>query len=145
MYYRLNEEGGILDFSRTKYHEDCLYTDLSISVAWDGLAYIEGTAPEEPAEVVQERLQSDFTNAIQAYLDFEAQKLGYDNCHSVCTYIDTGVAKFDAEGAAFRKWRSLVWDKCYVILASVKAGERPIPTHEELIAEMPKLVIVYGQ
>jgi hypothetical protein len=95
--------------------------------------------PEEKAAKLQKR----YTDLIQRILDAEAQKLGYDNCNSVCTYVDTGVAKFDAEGVAFRKWRSAVWALGYELLAEVQAGTRPVPTEEELIDLLPKLEIVY--
>ena len=99
--------------------------------------------PEPTAEEQAAAIQKHYTDLIQRLLDTEAQKLGYDNCNSVCTYVDTGVVKFDAEGAAFRKWRSAVWAMGYELLAEVQAGTRPVPTEEELIALLPKLVIEY--
>lgn len=96
-------------------------------------------------EELQARIQKQLTDAVQHVLDTKAQDLLYDNCLSVCSYIDTGVAKFDAEGKAFRAWRSAVWAKGYEILAQVQSGERAIPTEEELIAELPELVIVYEE
>ena len=94
-------------------------------------------------EDLQKRIQKQLTNAVQRVLDSKAQELNYDSCLSVCSYVDTGVAKFDAEGRAFRAWRSAVWAKGYEILAQVQAGQRAIPTEEQLIAELPKLVINY--
>ena len=38
-----------------------------------------------------------------------------------------------------RQLRSLAWARCYEILAQVQAGQRSIPTEEELIAEMEAL------
>ena len=99
--------------------------------------------PEPTIEELQAQIQAQLTNAVQHVLDAKAQELLYDNCLSVCSYIDTGVPKFDAEGRAFRVWRSAVWAKGYEILDQVKAGYRPIPTEEELIAELPQLVINY--
>ena len=99
--------------------------------------------PEPTIEEKQAQIQAQLTNAVQRVLDNKAQELLYDNCLSVCSYIDTGVPKFDDEGKAFRSWRSAVWAKGYEILAQVQAGEREIPTEEELIAELPELVIVY--
>lgn len=108
--------------------------------------YYEVVALPEPTPEEQEAaLQAQYTALIQSMLDKEAQKLGYDNCNSVCTYVDTGVAKFDAEGVAFRKWRSAVWAKGYELLAEVQAGTRPIPTEEELVELLPKLEIVYTE
>ena len=46
-------------------------------------------------------LQKEYTDFIQSMLDEEAQKLGYDNCNSVCTYINSGVDKFDTERRSF--------------------------------------------
>jgi hypothetical protein len=107
-------------------------------------AYYEVIGHPEPTEEEKAAaLQTQYTALIQSMLDREAQKLGYDNCNSVCTYVDTGVAKFDAEGVAFRKWRSAVWAKGYELLAEVQAGTRPIPTEEELVELLPKLEIVY--
>lgn len=88
-------------------------------------------------------LQKQYTDLIQGILDAKAQSLGYDNCNSVCTYIDTGVQKFDDEGVAFRKWRSAVWAKGYELLAEVKSGARAIPTADELIQLLPSLEIIY--
>ena len=54
-------------------------------------------------EEMQLDIQNNYTNLIQSILDKEAQTLGYDNCLSVCSYMDTGVQKFDDEGTCFRK------------------------------------------
>ena len=99
--------------------------------------------PEPTPEEIAEQIQQNFTNLIQNFLDSKAQELNYDSCLSVCSYVDTGVAKFDAEGKAFRSWRSAVWAKGYEILARVQSGQREIPTEEELFAELPELVIEY--
>lgn len=92
-----------------------------------------------------EETQKFLTAVVQNFMDAEAAKLGYDNCNSVCTYVDTGVAKFDDEGRAFRAWRSQVWAKGYEILAEVQEGKRAIPTTEELLAELPTIVITYTE
>lgn len=100
--------------------------------------------PEELKAQEEARIQKQLTDAVQHVLDSKAQELLYDNCLSVCSYIDTGVQKFDAEGKAFRAWRSQVWAKGYEILAQVQSGEREIPSEENLIAELPELVIEYS-
>lgn len=100
--------------------------------------YFEVVANVTP-EPTPEEIQAQLTVSVQRYLDTTAQKLNYDNCLSVCSYVDTGVAKFDEEGVAFRQWRSAVWQKGYEIVGAVKAGTRGIPTEEELFAELPKI------
>ena len=99
--------------------------------------------PEPTPEEQEAALKKYYTDFIQSMLDKEAQKLGYDNCNSVCTYIDTGISKFDSEGQSFRIWRSKVWNKAYEILDLVKNGSMEIPTEEELISMLPKLEIIY--
>ena len=105
--------------------------------------HFEIVAVEIPIEVKLASIQKKMTDLVQLVLDSKAQELLYDSCLSVCSYIDTGVPKFDAEGRAFRAWRSAVWAKGYEILAQVQAGQRPIPSEEQLIAELPQLVINY--
>lgn len=53
--------------------------------------------PESTEEEIKAQLQAQYTNYIQSILDDEAKKLGYDSCLSVCSYVNTGVTKFDAE------------------------------------------------
>lgn len=104
----------------------------------------EPYVPLEPTqEEIEARIQKQLTDAVQHVLDSKAQELNYDSCLSVCSYIDTGVARFDSEGKAFRAWRSAVWERGYEILAEVQEGKREIPTEEELLAELPELVIEY--
>lgn len=93
----------------------------------------------QPYGDTPEEIQAMLTAKVQKYLDTTAQKLNYDSCLSVCSYVNTGVAKFDEEGEAFRKWRSAVWEKGYEIVAQVQEGTREIPTEEQLFAELPKL------
>lgn len=93
----------------------------------------------------EKMIQNQLTQAVQNALDAKAQELKYDSCLSVCSYVDTGVQKFDDEGRAFRAWRSAVWAKGYEILAQVQAGVREIPTEEELLEMLPELVITYSE
>lgn len=145
MFYRKNKDGSILDYSESKYLDECLYTEEAIVESWNGIPYLESECPQMPKELLEARIQKQLTDAVQRVLDNKAQELNYDSCLSVCSYIDTGVPKFDAEGKAFRAWRSAVWAKGYEILAEVQAGQREIPTEEELLAELPELVIEYSE
>lgn len=66
-------------------------------VEFDKKIYIESEIPQLTPEEQKAKLQKEYTDLIQSMLDKEAQKLGYDNCNSVCTYINSGVDKFDTE------------------------------------------------
>ena len=113
--------------------------------ALDNPEMVEKEVLPQDTEQTETEIQERLTRSIQGRLDKKAKELLYDSCLSVCSYVDTGVQKFDAEGRAFRKWRSAVWEKGYEILDQVKAGQRDIPTEAELLAELPELVIVYEE
>jgi hypothetical protein len=96
----------------------------------------EVTAHEQ--SITQEKL----VEAVQAHMDAAARQLGYDDIKSAVTYADEpAVLQFQLEGRAFRAWRSLVWQYCYAQLDAVLAGTRTVPTPEQLIDELPPLVL----
>lgn len=96
-------------------------------------------APKSPTP---EQIIEAMRAAIQAHMDTASQSYGYDDVKAAVTYADEpAVPKFQAEGRAFRAWRSLVWAHAYGVLDAVQAGDRERPTADELLAELPKLVI----
>lgn len=96
---------------------------------------IAAPPPPPTAEQIQARLSA----AVQAMLDAKARELGFDNIFTGVSYADEGsVPSFQAHGRQLRLWRSLVWERCYEILAEVLAGTSPIPTAEALLAELPQ-------
>ena len=72
-------------------------------------------------------------------LDDFARTRNYDNILSACTYATSTVAKFCAEGQYCVDARDATWNACYVILADVQAGTRPMPTLEQIMSELPVL------
>lgn len=88
-----------------------------------------------------EEKKSVIVNSIQGMMDQAAKEKGYDDIKSAVTYVDDDDPVFDAEGRAFKSWRSSVWRTCYRILADVESGNRPEPTTAELLAELPKLIL----
>lgn len=98
--------------------------------------------PVEPDPVPQtpDQIKAALAGSVQNHLDVAARSRGYDSILSAVTYADEYSVKiFQKEGQAFRLWRSLVWEKCYAILAEVIAGTREIPGADALIAELPPL------
>ena len=87
----------------------------------------------------QEEVKKMFTDAIQKYLDTTAQSRRYDNIFTAISYVNSTDETFAREAQACLVWRDKVWRKCYDILDAVEAGEREIPTMEELIAELPTI------
>lgn len=87
-----------------------------------------------------EQIVSAYTAHIQKRLDTFAKTRGYDSALSCCTYATSTVAKFAAEGQYMVEARDLTWAQAYEILADVESGLRPMPTLQELDAELPELV-----
>lgn len=81
----------------------------------------------------------DFTAAIQAHLDRFAQTRNYDGIMSVATYATSTVPKFAAEGQYAVEARDMTWAKGYAIMDEVMSGARPMPTIDEVLAELPTL------
>lgn len=86
-------------------------------------------------------VQVALNGAVQVYLDAGARSLGYDSIATAVTYADEpAVPAFEAQGKAFRTWRSLVWASAIATLDAAKNGSRPVPTAEELVATLPAFV-----
>ena len=113
-----------------RYYKDILEWEASGGV-------IEPEFTDEQLEInIKEQTKFYLEISVQSHLDAEAQKLGYDNIVSACTYASAS-NPFQAEGKSFVSWRGNVWATCYQILADVEAGIRPVPTEAELLAELP--------
>ena len=86
-----------------------------------------------------EEIKAELKAAVQAHMDATVRLRNYDSIMSCCTYHVSTDPTFAAEGAAASSWRDAVWRHCYSVLNDYEAGVRPIPTAEELIAELPAL------
>lgn len=77
---------------------------------------------------------------IQEHMDSVARQYGYDDIATAVTYAEEpAVPKFQAEGKAFRAWRSITWSMAYAYMAEVEAGTKPLCTPEEAVAMVPPL------
>ena len=84
-------------------------------------------------------LIAEFTRRIQRRLDVFAKTRGYDGILSAATYATSGDLDFSVEGQYAVDVRDSTWRKAYEILGDVTDGLRPLPTWEELEAELPAL------
>lgn len=82
---------------------------------------------------------NQFKAEIQKRLDNFAQTRGYDNTLSCCTYADSAIEKFAIEGQYMKQTRDQQWATGYQIIADVQAGNREVPTLEQLFIELGPL------
>lgn len=104
--------------------------DTPLGFIWNGTDFVPDI------EVVKRELKA----AVQAHMDATVQARNYDGIMSCCTYHSSTDPAFAAEGTAALAWRDAVWRHCYQVLADHQAGLRPVPTADELIAELPALI-----
>jgi hypothetical protein len=77
---------------------------------------------------------------VDRLIDATAHARGYDSAVSLVSYrFDEAQPAWAAEAEAFFAWRSQVWAYVIAQLALVIAGERPQPTADELLAELPPI------
>lgn len=91
---------------------------------------------QAPAEHVIACVQA----AVQQRLDDFARTRNYDGILSAATYATSAVPKFATEGQYAVQARDVTWAACYQIMDDVQAGLRPMPTIEQVLAELPALV-----
>jgi len=92
--------------------------------------------PEFSEEEIFNRKQQAFNNAIQTHLDTKAKEFRYDNIMSARSYAGYD-NQFQEEAQKLAVWASNCWVKAGEIDADVKAGNRDIPTIDEVLDELP--------
>jgi hypothetical protein len=124
-------------------HELWIKTAQELDGVWslvDGKV-VKKPFPDPPPLTTEQTIEL-FRTEIQKHMDAAAAAAGYDDIKTAVTYADEpAVPKFQAEGIAFRAWRSLVWAYGYEQMSAVQSGARELPTIEALIAELPPLVM----
>lgn len=137
-------EGGI-EITSEQYSAAINGMCAGLEVAIEGgFQLLPPKEPDQDPEPTQtpDQLIERFRVVIQEHMDVAARLAGYDDIKTAVTYAEEpAVPKFQAEGKALRAWRSLVWAYGYEQIAAVQSGDRPLPTPEELIAELPLLVM----
>jgi hypothetical protein len=99
-------------------------------------------APPPPTEQeVQEAARAHYDFVVKSHLDTWAQSRSYDSIDSLVLYANENEPNetYKKEGARGVVLKSLTWQKCYEIMTKVLSGQRPMPTEEELLAELPVL------
>lgn len=97
----------------------------------------EGNIPLPP-EISFEEQYKNFLEKIEDYYDKKAQEKNYNN-RFTCALRASYAGPFQQEGIFFGSWMDNCNKICYDILKDVKAGNRDIPSFEEVISEFPSM------
>lgn len=117
-------------------------------------AFIESCAPRDWFETLEAKLdggigaiapllgamgslQDLVVREVQLRLDGMAKARGYDGIVSLCSYAGSSNLHFAADARHGLDVRDAAWSQCYQILDDVTAGDRPVPTLDLVLAEMP--------
>jgi hypothetical protein len=102
----------------------------------NGFEIVDGT-PEEPPP--DEPTIADYASAAQLVVDKRAKDRGYNDAVTLASYVGSTIPEWAAEAQTFVAWRDSVWVYANTQLALVEAGERPQPTVQEFIEELPAI------
>jgi hypothetical protein len=97
---------------------------------------VEPTA-EEKMQAALAKVSKEFTDVIQNYMDTVVRARGYDGILSLCTYATSTNERFAREGQAGVNFRDACWTLGHQLEDEVLAGERGIPTEQELLDLLP--------
>ena len=93
------------------------------------------TPPDRPDRLAIARKAYD--DATEKLLNDRAAAWGYADMSRATTYGASTVQKFANEAATLIAHRDDVWLAAFAILTAVQAGERPMPTLDAYLAELP--------
>lgn len=126
-------------FTNQEYADLAVWCNANNATIEDRGEYYEGV--EIPPYVPTEKeIQEELERGIEAWMNTVVAERDYDSIDTcIARYTDSPNPKYAQEAKAVKNWNTEVWDKCWDILAEVKEGKRPIPTLEEVIAELPIL------
>ena len=101
-------------------------------IDWTKVKTKEQKAQEAQAATIK-RLESD----VDRHIAEACKAWGYDSADSISKYMARPNSVWHDECIALGDWIDGCWLKCHEVMNDVLAGSRPVPTSEELVAELP--------
>lgn len=95
--------------------------------------------PPAPKPKTNDEIIFELTQALEAHYDAIAQTKRYDN-RFTCALRAGYTGPFQAEGIAFAQWMDTCNAYGYQVMSDCLNNLRPVPSSEELIAELPLIV-----
>lgn len=151
MKYKIIETG--VEFPASHLPEHFPYASLPPTLSTDDLAFLglvvvpdEEPLPLTPEELAsqemtrQQQFQKDVVDTLQARLDAFAHTRSYDSILSACTYANSLIPRFRADGQCCVNIRDASWEALYNLLNEVKDGVKPMPSSvEDVLSTLPAM------
>ncbi|EJO31664.1 hypothetical protein [Achromobacter marplatensis] len=118
-----------------RFHSDFKWVECDLHVTV-GDKYAGGTfsKPAVDAGAAERHLIA----VVQHHMDVRARQSIYDDLKTAISYADEPASpQYQAEGRAFRAWRSRVWEAFYRIRADIASGATPPLSDKALIESLP--------
>lgn len=94
----------------------------------------------DPVPMSRSDLISSLDRVVQKYLDDFAKTRGYNSIESACSYKGSTNPTYNEEGTYCMQARDNVWQVFYSEIALLEQDDSlPVPSAEQLIAELPSL------
>jgi hypothetical protein len=100
---------------------------------------VEVSIEEIPWQERQDVLIGELENAVDQHIRTVCTSKGYDSEDSLSKYMARPNSPWYAECIALGDWIDACWLKCHEVLNAIIAEERPAPTAEELLTELPAI------
>jgi len=100
--------------------------------------HVEAGVEEIPVAEQQEAALKALESSVDQHIFSAVHAKGYDSENSLSKYMARPNSPWYAECVALGDWIDACWLKCHEVTNAVLAGERPAPTAEELLAELPE-------
>lgn len=95
--------------------------------------------PADPQQL-EKYIRNLFRDQVANHMNNASVENGFYSVLDAASYAgESSVPRLQKLGAAFRKWRSLVWDYADTQISLIASKQRPQPTIEEFLAELPAL------
>jgi hypothetical protein len=87
-----------------------------------------------------DRAFNSVQDAVQSFMNIKAAERRYDSIQSAA--LRAGYpGPYHDEGVAYGTWMDACWSHCYAVMADVQASSRPVPSSDQMIAELPALAL----
>lgn len=127
-------EKPAFDPSTHKLTESLTLGSAEVVQSWS----VEALTPDEQLQYLR-NIRPQFKQYLHDYMDAQVAYRDYDDIGSACSWKDSDDPAWVAESQQATVFRERCYKISYAIENAVVAGQQPVPTREQYIAQLPTL------